>query len=333
MAKKKKDYQSKQLELWHGIAPTNVRGFTNLKNMYHANYLMHKIFACFDLDLKEEVTKWPKNFFRFNTLIIGCMAGFKIKGNNWIIAPFTVLHRDIYYNPKIIKIALVNYGWYEGEVTLDNEFLVKEFEVGKDAVIFKAFDNYQGFADLIFNTSTTLANIDKAINIAIQNNNVNFLAVASSEPEADNIKAAYQKASDGEPLVVVDKDMLPEEGSKLMTTFADSFPAQMLDKLYAARRTTLNNFLTEIGINNANVDKKERLNSMEVNSNSEEVAANVTLVYDNLKKSFEEFTKLSKIEISIDLHFNYEDKDIVVNDILSTGGEEDEKSGFKSMGS
>ena len=121
--------------------------------------------------------------------------------------------------------------------------------------------------------------------------------------------------------VIVHKDLLPEEGKNMLTTFADNFPAQMLDKLYAARRTLLNNFLTEIGINNANVDKKERLNSMEVNSNSEEVAANVTLVYDNLKKSFEEFNKLSNIGISVDLHYNYENQDIVVNDILGVGGE------------
>lgn len=329
MARKKKcTYEAKQLELWHGIEPTNVRGFTNLKNMYHANYLMHKIFACFDLDLKENITHWPKNFFRFNTFIIGRMAAFKIKGNNWIIAPFTVLHKDIYYNPKIIKIALLNYGWYEGEVTLENEFLIKEFKVGEDAVIFKAFDNYQGFADLIFNTSTTLANLDKAINTAIMNNNCNFVGYASSESEANEIKAAVQKGSDGEPVVIVHKDLLPEEGKNyLLGTFASSFPAQMLDKLYAARRTLLNNFLTEIGINNANVDKKERLNSMEVNSNSEEVAANVTLVYDNLKQAFEEFNSLTGIGISIDLHFNYEDKDIVVNDILEVGGGENEESG------
>ena len=321
MAKKKKNYESKQIELWHGLNPESVRGFTNLKNMYHANYLMHKIFACFDLDLKEDVTKWPKNFFRFNAFIVGRLAAFKIKGNNWIIAPFTCVHMDIYYNPKIIKIALMNYGYYEGNATIDNEYLVREFEVGVDAVIFKCFDNYQGFADLILNTSTTLANLDKAINTAIMNNNMNFVGFASSEPEANEMKAAVQKGSDGEPVVIVHKDLLPEEGKNMLTTFADNFPAQMLDKLYAARRTLLNNFLTEIGINNANVDKKERLNSMEVNSNSEEVAANVTLVYDNLKKSFEEFNKLSKIGISVDLHYNYENQDIVVNDILGVGGE------------
>ena len=326
-------YEYKQWTLWHGIAPTEVRGFTNLKNMYHANYLMHKIYACFDIDLDEEKTKFPKNFFRFNTFIIGCMAAFKIKGDNWIIAPFSVLHRDIYYNPKIIKIALINYGWYEGEATLENEFLVKEFKVGEDAVIFKAFDNYQGFADLIFNTSSTLANLDKAINLAIQNNNCNFVGYANDEGEANNIKAAVQKGSDGEPVVIVHKDLLPEEGRSLLGTFANTYPAQMLDKLYAARRTLLNNFLTEIGINNANVDKKERLNSMEVNSNSEEVAANVTLVYDNLKKSFEEFNKLAGAKMSIDLHFNYENQDIVVNDILSVGGEsENEESRTQLMG-
>lgn len=335
MAKKRyKDYNQRQCEYSHGIQPTEVRGTSNIKNCYHSNYLIHKIYCCFDIDLDYKNTRWPLNFFRFTALIHGNVAAFKKEDGIWILAPFTTVHRDVYFNPIKIKIAAMNYdSYYDGKVSYDTDMLIKEYEVGEDAFIFKAFDDFSGFADLIINTSSTLANIDKAVNIAVMNNNVNFLAYARSQAEADNIKQAYAVATAGNPLVVISKDYEPEEGKDLLSSFASSYPANMLDKLLTARRTVMNNFLTEIGINNANVDKKERLNSMEVNSNSEEVSANVTLVYNNLKKAFDDFNEKTGINLKIDLHFNYEEKDIVVNDILE-GGEEDAKTstGSQSMG-
>ena len=335
MAKKRyKDYNQRQWDYLHGIQPTEVKGASNIKNCYHSNYLIHKIYSCFDIDLDYKNTRWPLNFFRFTALIHGNVAAFKKEDGIWILAPFTTVHRDVYFNPIKIKIATMNYDYYDGKVSYDTDMLTKEYEVGEDAFIFKAFDDYRGFSDLIINTSSTLANIDKAVNIAVTNNNVNFLAYARSQPEADNIKLAYAQATAGEPLVVISKDYEPEEGKDLLSSFASSYPANMLDKLLTARRTVMNNFLTEIGINNANVDKKERLNSMEVNSNSEEVSANVTLVYNNLKKAFDDFNEKTSMKLKIDLHFNYEEKDIVVNDILE-GGEDNAKTSARaqSMGS
>lgn len=324
-----KNFKQRQYDYLHGIQPTDVKGASNIKNCYHSNYLMHKIFSCFDIDLDYKNTRWPLNFFRFTALIHGNVAAFKKEEGIWILAPFTTVHRDVYFNPIRIKIAAMNYDYYDGNVSYDTDMLTREYEVGEDAFIFKAFDDFRGFSDLIINTSSTLANIDKAVNIAVMNNNVNFLAYARSQPEADNIKSAYAQATAGEPLVVISKDYEPEEGKDLLSSFASSFPANMLDKLLTARRTVMNNFLTEIGINNANVDKKERLNSMEVNSNSEEVSANVTLVYKNLKDAFDAFNDKTSMNLKIDLHFNYEEKDIVVNDILE-GGEEDAKTTTRS---
>jgi hypothetical protein len=325
-----KNFQQRQHDYSHGIQPTDVKGASNIKNCYHSNYLIHKIYSCFDLDLDYKNTRWPLNFFRFTALIHGNVAAFKKEEGIWILAPFTTVHRDVYFNPIRIKIAEMNYDYYDGKVSYDSDMLIKEYEVGEDAFIFKAFDDYRGFSDLIINTSSTLANIDKAVNIAVMNNNVNFLAYARSQAEADNIRLAYAQATAGEPLVVISKDYEPEEGKDLLSSFASSYPANMLDKLLTARRTVMNNFLTEIGINNANVDKKERLNSMEVNSNSEEVSANVTLVYKNLKDAFDAFNEKTSMKLKIDLHFNYEEKDIVVNDILE-GGEEDAKTSTRAQ--
>ena len=140
-----------------------------------------------------------------------------------------------------------------------------------------------------------------------------WLYFAKNQKEASEVKKAYQKATEGEPFVPISKELLPEDG-QLLSTFSNSFPANMLDKLLTARRTIVNNFLTEVGINNANIDKKERLNSMEVNSNSEETSANVMIVLDNMKKGFDEFNKLSGYKMSVDLKYNYDDESYTISE-------------------
>lgn len=304
------DYNKIMFSNMHGIDPVDVRGVYNLMTCYHSRYLLNKIFSSIDLDLKENDTKFPLNFFRFNYFVIGRLGAFKVdeKTNLWILAPFTIEKFDIYYNPVETKIAFTN------EKIQQSSYANKTFKVGVDCVIFKCFDDYRGFSDLVRTTATTLANIDKAVNVAITNNNVSMLSYAKSHKEASEIKKAYERATKGEPMVVIDKTLEPETGGSLMTTFCDTFTGSMLDKLLTSRRTVMNNFLTEIGINNANIDKKERLNSMEVNSNSDEVSANIMVVLNNLKKSIDEFNKLSGYELTADLKYNYNDEEYTVNE-------------------
>lgn len=322
-----KSFQEKQLEMTHGIYPTNVRGQTNIANLYNGKYLINKIYSVYDIDLKSKVTKWPLNFFRINTFIFGKNAAFKVDSKNWIVAPFSVSQWDIYRNPYKIRISYINSNIYEGgKPNIPDDLLYREFIVGEEAVIFKAFDYYDGYLDLIKNTSNTLAKLDQAINTATTNNNVNFLAFAKNQNEANQYKKAYERATRGEPLIVISKDLAPEDNKALFNAFASNNPAAMLDKLLAARRGVMNNFLTEIGINNANIDKKERLNSMEVNSNSEEVSANGVVIYNNLKEAFDIFNDITGIGISIDLHYDYETKDSI---IINEGGV---SNGNKPMG-
>lgn len=290
----------------HGIDPVDVRGIYNILTCYQSRYLMQKVFASFDIDLQTKETGFPLNYYRFNYFLIGTIGAFQVdeENNLWIMAPYSIVDHDIYWNPIKTMIAVSN-------SKLDASYLNKTYEVGKNCVIFKCFDDYRGFGDLIRNTGHQLANIDKAVKIAVMNNNVNFTYFAKNQKEASEVKKAYQKATEGEPFVPISKELLPEDG-QLLSTFSNSFPANMLDKLLTARRTITNNFLTEVGINNANIDKKERLNSMEVNSNSEETSANVMIVLNNMKKSFEEFNKLSGHSISVDLKYNYDNESYVI---------------------
>ena len=58
------------------------------------------------------------------------------------------------------------------------------------------------------------------------------------------------------------------------------------------KRTIYNEFLTRIGLNNANTDKRERLNSDEVNANNDEIKAAVSYWKKNLAKCCKEVNRI-----------------------------------------
>ena len=64
-------------------------------------------------------------------------------------------------------------------------------------------------------------------------------------------------------------------------------------------KTLENKFNTDIGFNNSNTDKKERLIKDEVNSNNEEVRSKATLWKECIEKSFERVNKMFDLNLSV----------------------------------
>ena len=131
-----------------------------------------------------------------------------------------------------------------------------------------------------------------------------MLFEASNKKDADAIKEAYTDATEGKPLVVVNKDILGDK--KISTLLPNPSQTYIGDKLIQARRSIINEFLTTIGIKNANYDKRERLNSQEVNQNNDETRAIVSVIYDNIKSSMERINKISGLGLDVKLRFDYD---------------------------
>ena len=76
------------------------------------------------------------------------------------------------------------------------------------------------------------------------------------------------------------------------------------DLVQAEKRAIYNEFLTQIGINNAAEEKRERLLVDEVNSNNDELMINMNYCYENIKKCVEKVNKMfPDINLSIKLPF------------------------------
>lgn len=282
------DYTAQAFTDFFNKQPAQVKGVWNDATQYHKRYLWFMIYSVFKITISEE---WSMNWFRFWLFQFGSIAVLYTKEYGWIAYPYAVQRLDLYYQPKDI---VVTSPFLEGE---------KIGRIGVNAEIVYLLDDFYGLNDLVTRYAEKLANIDKAIDIAIMNTNVAYVFSADNKKQADTIKEAYAQATTGQPFVTLNKDTL---GNDTVTPF---FPGvknnYVVDLLLSAKRTIINEFLTKVGIRNANYDKKERLNSQEVSENDDETRSIISIIHDNIKKSFDRINKLSDGEIALSIEYAY----------------------------
>lgn len=279
-------FQMQNYTDFFNLQPSQVKGRANTAVEYHKRYLYNKIYSLFDFTIP---TEWDLNWFRFWLFRYGSIAVLYTKEFGWVAQPYGVTELNVYYNPK--------------KILVNNQFISnKTGIVDVNCGIVHLFDDFFGIDDLVTKYAEMLAQIDKDININLMNANVSLVYEAESKKEADAIKEAYGTATTGMPLVTINRDLM---NSKKLTSLIDVGANYIVDKLLNARRTIINAFLTEVGINNANAEKKERLITSEVNANNDETESIVSVMYGNIKTSMEKINTISDLKLDVAFHFHY----------------------------
>lgn len=283
------DYNAQSFIDYFNQQPSQVKGVWNAETDYNKRYLWFQIYSVFKFNIPDN---WELNWFRYWLFQYGSIAVLYTREMGWIAYPYGIQKLNLYYQPKDI---IVTSPFLHGE---------KIGRIGLNAEIVKIFDDYYSLADLVTRYATKLSNIDKAIDIALMNTNVAFLFEAKNKKDADTIKEAYANATQGNPLVTINKDVVGDGGLK---PFFPSVKSNFIvDLLLQAKRTVINEFLTKIGIRNANYDKKERLNSQEVNENNDETKSIISIMYENISGAFERLNKLSGGELGLAVEYTYQ---------------------------
>ena len=101
--------------------------------------------------------------------------------------------------------------------------------------------------------------------------------------------------SSGEPFVAVNADAVNEDDI-FYNHVKQNFVA---DDIQIVKRKIINEFLTEVGINNANLDKRERLNADEVAANDDETRVNVQHWLDNIREGLRSANRLYGLNLGV----------------------------------
>lgn len=145
-----------------------------------------------------------------------------------------------------------------------------------------------------------LANCDASIDVNLMNTRTPLIFECADSQQVATAKLMYDKISRGEP-AIFKRSRNALESTELTVHTHNIKNSYIVDNIQDAKRTIINEFLTIIGINNANTDKRERLNSDEVNANNEELFANIDYWRENLKSCSERVRKMFNVEFDIAL--------------------------------
>ena len=285
-------YQQQELTNYFNLQPSEVKGRCNTATEFHKRYLYTKVYSTLNFTIPES---WDMDFFRFWLFRYGSIAVIYTNEFGWVAQPYSIDELNLYYNPR--------------KITVYNEFIKKPKTgiIGINAGIIHIMDDYYGLDDIVTKYAEMLAQIDRSINVNLMNCNVTAFFEADSKKQADEVKEAYANATTGKPLVVVNKEVM--NGKQITTLLPNVGNNYIVDKLLTARRCIINAFLTEIGIRNANYEKKERLNSAEVEENNDETKAIITVIYENVKKCMETINTFSGLHLDVELRYDYTERE------------------------
>lgn len=261
--------------------PKDVDGIANTSAMYYRGKLFRLLIQRFQFDNIPET--WEYDYFLTHLFLDGSIC---VTDTSAGILP--------------LKCGLTGIGIFEQptEVIIANPVLgnLKRI-IGEDCEVIKLQYDYRGVSPILDRYSVLLAMCDSSVAVNLMNTKITWVFGATSKTQAETFKAIYDDITLGKPAVFTSNDNIGNMKENMFVMPAvQNFIA---DDVQLLKRKILNEFLTDIGINNTNLDKRERLTDDEVNANNDEVLANISHWYDNISDGIQRVNKRYNLSLSV----------------------------------
>lgn len=140
-----------------------------------------------------------------------------------------------------------------------------------------------------------LTNIDRAIDTNIEAQKTPVI-VRCSDKQRLSLKNAINQRRDNEPVIWTDdKSNITD-----MISTLDLNPPMVFKDLQIQKHMILNEVFTDFGINNANMDKKERMVANEVEANNEQVKASEDVMLKVREEACKQINRIFGTNISVE---------------------------------
>lgn len=276
---------------YFSVNPKNVEGLNNTSYFYYRNQLYLKIFSLFTFENLPET--WDIDYLRDNLFRNGIMACVEKDGVNYCLTcGYTGI--NVYNKPTKVMISNIVLGTFERTIHDDCELLYINYLNG----------HFLSCERLVNRYALLLAQCDGSLNVNLINSRVAHVFIGKSDAQIKSYKKMYDEISNGKPCTFIknSKNGTPLDNSKLdVLNVKNTYVA---NDILLTKRTIMNEFLTEIGINNANTNKRERLITDEVNVNDEETNALLMLWKDTMTKCFERINTMFNTNIKVKVNEN-----------------------------
>ena len=222
--------------------------------------------------------KWIEKFLYCH----GSCMFFEDKEKGFMVAKSTPAGTLNYYDePTLLK----PYGTgYTGE-PLEND---------SECVVIRNNDIMMPTAPSIELYALRLADISRTIDVNVNAQKTPVIILCSDKQKL-SLKHAYNQIDGNKPVIYGDKN-LDIEGIKALKTDAPI----VFDKLQIQKHSIWNECMTMLGINNANMDKRERLVDDEVQANNEQINICCEVMLKSRQQACKRINEIFGLNISVE---------------------------------
>lgn len=256
---------------------------------FFERYLIDDFLGQWEVKLPET---WAYNYTMYTLVYFGFLAVINTDKFGVIPQHCNLYGFDVMYQPTTAQII---------NPLIPNAI---DARIHRDTELIKLFPDFGGIYDLIQFYAEKMALLSEGIDVNIINSKLSYIIGVDNKSSAETFKKTIDKVTSGEACVVTGKELFSEDGTPMWSTFAQNLKqnyiaSQQLEDLKKLKLM----FDTDVGIPNANTEKKERLTDDEVNSNNVETQTKIELIADSLEESAKRVNKMFGTNISFKLKF------------------------------
>lgn len=268
------------------ISPSTVHIKNTSLAQFFKRYLLQEAMSVFDWDMPET---WDRAYFLYVLYVAGYIGIINTDQFGVIPQHGGLGGYNVFYAPRYMMIA--------------NPLFKETLRpiIGVDCTLIRLQPDYRGLFDIVDYYGDMMALTAETAGVNLLNSKLSFVFGADNKASAESLKKIYDDVASGNPAAFVDKQLLDEDGSLRITMFEQNVGQNFItDKLLQVLRDIRCMFLTDIGIPNANTQKRERLITDEVNANNFETRSKCSLWLDELKKGCAKAREMFGIQLDVD---------------------------------
>lgn len=268
------------------VTPSTVHVKDSGLCRYFTKYLLQKAMSVFEWDLPET---WNKDYFLYVLYCWGYVAVINTDKFGVIPQGCGLKGYDVFYAPTHAVIA--------------NPLLsgILEPRIGTQCELLKLQPDFSGILDLVGHYAEQMALASQSVSVNLLNSKLSYVFTAKTKALAESLKKMYDQIASGEPAVVIDSRLKnAADGEETWKAFEQNVGGNyIVTNLLADLRKIEAMFDTEIGIPNANTDKRERLIQDEVNANNIETYSKCAMWLENLQDACKKVNDMFGLSIAV----------------------------------
>lgn len=268
------------------VTPSTVHVKDSGLCRYFTKYLLQKAMSVFEWDIPET---WNKDYFLYVLYCWGYVAVINTDKFGVIPQGCGLKGYDVFYAPTHAVIA--------------NPLLsgILEPRIGTQCELMKLQPDFSGILDLVGHYAEQMALASQSVSVNLLNSKLSYVFTAKTKALAESLKKMYDQIASGEPAVVIDSRLKnTADGEETWKAFEQNVGGNyIVTNLLADLRKIEAMFDTEIGIPNANTDKRERLIQDEVNANNIETYSKCAMWLENLQDACKRVNDMFGLSISV----------------------------------